>query len=93
MQKMDIKDNVDEMIFKICKYIQACDISEQEKVELKLESSMSLFIAAIDFTDNPIENLDYIIAQQSKFLTAITVETTNTIKGYINGNIDGSKLL
>ena len=93
MKKMDIKDNVDEMIFKICEYIKACDLSDKEDSELKIESAMSLFVSAIDFTDDPIKNLDYIIAQQSKFLAALTIETTNTIDAYIHGDLDEGRLL
>lgn len=93
MKKMDIKDNVDEMIFKICEYIKACDLSDKEDSELKIESAMSLFVSAIDFTDDPIKNLDYIIAQQSKFLAALMVETTNTIDAYIHGDLDKGRLL
>lgn len=93
MKKMDIKDNVDEMILKICEYIKACDLSDKEDSELKIESAMSLFVSAIDFTDDPIKNLDYIIAQQSKFLAAFTIETTNTIDAYIHSDLDEGRLL
>ena len=93
MKKMDIKDNVDKMIFKICEYIKACDLSEKEDAELKIESAMSLFVSAIDFTDDPIKNIDYIIAQQSKFLAVLTVETTNTIAAYMHSDLDEGRLL
>jgi len=93
MKKMDIKDNVDEMILKICKYIEACDLSDIEDSELKIESAMTLFVSAIDFTDDPIKNLDYIIKQQSNFLAALTIETTNTIDAYIHGDLDEGRLL
>ena len=93
MKKMDIKDNVDEMILKMCEYIKFCDLSEKEDAEIKIESAMSLFVSAIDFTDDPIKNIDYIIAQQSKFLAVLTVETTNTIKDYIHYDLDKGRLL
>lgn len=93
MKKMDIKDNVDEMVFKICEYIKTCDLSDKEDSELKIESAMTLFVSAINFTDNPIKNIDYIISQQSEYLAAMTVATTNTIKAYIHGDIDEERLL
>lgn len=93
MKKMDIKDNVDEMVFKICEYIKASNLSDIEDSELKIECAMTLFVSAIDFTDNPIKNIDYIIAQQSNFLAVITVETSNAIKACIQGDLDEGRLL
>lgn len=93
MKKMDIKDNVDEMVLKICKYIRACDLSDQEDFELKLECAMTLVVAAIDFTDEPIKNMDYIAEQHSRAITAILLETGKTIGEYLKGNIDKERLL
>lgn len=93
MKKMDIKDNVDEMILKICEYIKACDLSEREDFELKLECAMTLVVAAIDFTDEPAKNIDYISKQHSEAITAILLETGKTIGEYIKGNIDKERLL
>ena len=90
---MDIKDNVDEMIFKICEYIKASNLSDQEVFELKLECAMTLVVAAIDFTDEPLKNMDYIAEQHSRAITAILLETGKTIGEYIKGNIDKKRLL
>ena len=90
---MDIKDNVDEMIFKVCDYIKACDLSDQEDFEIKLECAMTLVVAAIDFTDEPVKNIGYISEQHSRAVTAILLETGKTIGEYIRGNIDKERLL
>lgn len=93
MKKMDIKDNVDEMVLKICKYIRACDLSDKEDFELKLECAMTLVVAAIDFTDEPIKNMDYIAEQHSQAITAILLETGKTIGEYLKGKIDEDRLI
>ena len=73
MKKDDIKENVDEMLLKICEYIKAADLSDDEDVQIKIESAMSIIVSAIDYTDKPKENIDYIADQQSKILDLITL--------------------
>ena len=73
MKKEDIKENVDEMLLKICEYIKAADLSDDEEVEIKIESALSIIVSAIDYTDKPKENIDYIADQQSKILHLITL--------------------
>ena len=37
MTKLEIKDNVDEMLVQIVKYIKACDLSEDEDTEILID--------------------------------------------------------
>lgn len=87
MKKEDIKENVDNMLMKVLEYIKACDLSDEDDFAIKLESTMSILMSAIDITDDPVENLDYIIKQQSHLLTLITIGTTETIKKVITGDV------
>ena len=93
MQKMDIKDNVDNMVLQICKYIKASDLSEKEDTEIKLECAMTFLVASIDFTDKPIENVKYILEQHANIVAAIMDETSETIVDYIRGTIQEDRLL
>ena len=93
MHKMDIKDNVDNMVLQICKYIQASDLSDNEDRELKLECAMTFLVASIDLTDNPIQNIEYIMDQHVKSLNAIAGETAKTVIDYISGRIQEDRLL
>jgi len=91
MTKLEIKDNVDEMIVQIAKYIKACDLSEDEDTEIKLECALSFLISAINFTDNPTENIDYIIQQQADIQTIFIIESTKAIKHIIKGDLPAKR--
>lgn len=93
MQKMDIKDNVDNMVLQICKYIQASDLSDKEYTEIILECAMSFLVASIDFTDEPLQNIEYIIDQHVHSINAIAQETAKTVIDYISGTIQEDRLL
>ena len=93
MKKDDIKENVDNMVFQICKYIKASDLSDKEDTELKLECAMSFLVASIDFTDNPVQNIEYIMDQHVKAINDITHETSKSVIGYILGEIQEDRLL
>lgn len=83
MKKEDIKENVDNMLIKVLEYIKACDLSDEDDFNIKLESAMSILMSAIDITDNPAKNLEYIIDQQANISTLITVTMTDIIKEII----------
>lgn len=87
MTKLEIKDNVDEMVVQIAKYIKACELSENEDAEIKLEIALSFLVSAIDFTDNPIENIDYIANQQANILTTLMVASSEAVKSIIKGDL------
>lgn len=93
MKKYDIKDNVDELILQVCKYIKSADLSENEDFEIKVESALSLLAAAIDFTDKPDENIDYILNQIEDIDSIIYNLLFNAAKDVINGNVDESRYL
>ena len=79
MKKDDIKENVDNMLIKVLEYIKACDLSDEDDFNIKLESAMSILMSAIDITDNQAKNLEYIIDQQANIITLITVTMTDAI--------------
>lgn len=83
MKKEDIKDNVDEMIIQVARYIKACDLSEDEDTEIKLECALSLLVSAIDFTDNPSKNIKYIAEQQANIFTTFMMASTEVVKDII----------
>lgn len=91
MKKKEIKNNVDEMIVQVAKYIKACDLSENEDAEIKLECALSLFVSAIDFTDNPMENIDYIAEQQANMLTTFMVASADAVKSIIKGDLPAKR--
>ena len=93
MKKYDIKDNVDEMILQICKYIKSADLSDKDDFEIKIETAMSILASAIDFTDKPEKNMEYITRQITK-ITMITNDLLlNAATNVINGNVDESRYL
>lgn len=93
MKKDDIKDNVDEMILQVCKYIKSADLSDDEDFEIKVETSLTLLSAAIDFTDKPEENLVFIVKQIEKISIITTDILFEVAKNVINGNVDESRYL
>lgn len=93
MKKLDIKHNVDEMIFQVCKYIKSADLSENEDSEIKIESALSLITSSIDFTDKPDENLEYISKQILEISTIIFESLLDVSKDVITGNVDESRFL
>lgn len=93
MKKCDIKDNVDEMILQVCKYIKSADLSDDEDFEIKVETALSLLAAAIDFTDRPDENIVHIVKQIEKISIIITDMLFEAAKNVINGNVDESRYL
>lgn len=88
MKKADIKENVDEMLLKICQYIKAADLSDDEDKEIRIESALSLIVSAIDYTDKPKENIDYIADQQSKILHLITLALVDVTTDILMENYD-----
>ena len=88
MKKEDIKDNVDNMLLKICEYIKAANLSDDEEVEIKIESALSIIVSAIDYTDKPNENIDYIADQQSKNLHLITLSLVDVTTDILLGKYD-----
>lgn len=93
MKKDDIKDNVDEMILQVCKYIKSADLSDEDDFAIKIESGLSLLTAAIDFTDKPKENILY-IAEQLEKISMITVRMlSDAARNVVNGNVDESRYL
>ena len=88
MKKEDIKENVDEMLLKICEYIKADDLSDDEEVEIKIESALSIIVSAIDYTDKPNKNIDYIVDQQSKILHLITLSLVDVTTDILFGKYD-----
>lgn len=93
MKKADIKENVDNMIYKVCEYIKASDLSDKEDTELKLECAMTFLVASIDFTDEPLQNIEYIIDQHVHSINAIAQETAKTVIDYISGEIQENRIL
>lgn len=93
MKKLDIKHNVDEMIFQVCKYIKSADLSEKEDSEIKVEEALSLLTATIDFTDKPDENLEYISKQILEISTIIFESLLDVSKDVITGNVDESRFI
>lgn len=91
MTKLEIKDNVDEMIVQVARYIKACDLSDKEDTEIKLECALSFLISAIDFTDNPIENIDYIADQQSDIFTTFVMASTEAVASIIKGDLPAKR--
>lgn len=93
MKKCDIKDNVDGMILQVCKYIKSADLSDEEDFEIKVESALSFLMAAIDFTDNPEENINYISDQLSKIHIIIIKAMSEAAADVVEGNVDESRYL
>lgn len=93
MKKYDIKDNVDEMVLQICKYIKSADLSDDEDFEIKMETALSLLAAAIDFTDEPEKNIEYITRQIAKICLIISDLLFDCTENVIKGNIDESRYL
>lgn len=93
MKKDDIKDNVDEMILQVCKYIKSADLSEKDDFEIKVETGLTLLAAAIDFTDKPEEHITYIVEQICKISVITSDLLFNCAKDVINGNVDESRYL
>ena len=91
MTKLEIKDNVDEMIVQVAKYIKACDLSDEEDTEIKLECALLLLVSAIDFTDKPIENIDYIVEQQANIFTNFMIASTEAVKSIIKGDLPAKR--
>ena len=91
MKKEDIKDKVDEMLVQIVKYIKACDLSDKEDCEIKLESALSLLISAIDFTDNPNDNIDYIVDQVAEIQTNFILATTEAVTSIVKGDLPAKR--
>ncbi len=88
MKKEDIKENVDNMLLKICEYIKAANLSDDEEVEIKIESALSIIVSTIDYTDKPNENIDYIVDQQSKILHLITLSLVDVTTDILFGKYD-----
>lgn len=93
MKKDDIKDNVDEMILQVCKYIKSADLSDKDDFEIKVETALSLLAAAIDFTDEPDENIGYIMTQISNICIAVNDLLFDCAENVIKGNIDEGRYL
>lgn len=93
MKKYDIKDNVDEMILQVYKYIKSADLSDEDDFAIKIESGLSLLTSAIDFTDKPDENIVYIVNQIEKIINITTDLLFDAARNVVNGNVDESRYL
>lgn len=93
MKKYDIKDNVDEMILQICKYIKSADLSDEDDFAIKIESGLTLLTSAIDFTDKPDENILYIAEQLEKISMITVYMLLDAARNVVNGNVDESRYL
>lgn len=93
MKKYDIKDNVDEMILQVSKYIKSADLSDKDDFEIKVEAALSLLAAAIDFTDKPDEHITYIVEQIAKISIITNALLFDCAKNVIKGNVDESRYL
>ena len=93
MKKCEIKDNVDGMILQVCKYIKSADLSDDEDFEIKIESGLSMLVTAIDFTDKPEENIEYITRQISKITMITNRLMYDVAENVVKGNIDESRYL
>lgn len=93
MKKDDIKDNVDEMILQVYKYIKSADLSDKDDFEIKVETALSLLASAIDFTDKPDEHITYIVEQIGKISVITSDLLFDCAKNVIKGNIDESRYL
>ena len=76
------------MLIKICEYIKAANLSDDEDVEIKLESALSLIVSAVDYTDKPSENIKYIAEQQSKILHLVTYMLADVTTDILIGDYD-----
>ena len=52
MTKDDIKDNFDNMILQVCKYIKAAGLSNEDDFAIKVELGLSLLVSAIDMPED-----------------------------------------
>jgi hypothetical protein len=93
MKKYDIKDNVDDLILQVCKYIKSADLSDDEDFEIKVEAALSLLAASIDFTDEPEKNIEYITRQIAKICMIISNLLFDCAENVIKGNVDESRYL
>lgn len=93
MKKLDIKDNVDEMIYKICEYIKACDLSDEEECQIKIESAASILFSILDITEDPKNNIDYMLRQFAEIDTHLIMLIINTIHDIVDGNIDVERFI
>lgn len=93
MKKYDIKDNVDEMILQVCKYIKSADLSDDEDFEITMETALSILASAIDFTDEPEKNIEYIKRQIAKICMIISDLLLDCAENVIIGNVDESRYL
>lgn len=91
MTKSDIKDTVDEMLKQVVEYIKACDLSNKEDSEIKLESALSLLVSAIDFTDEPNKNIDYIAEQLASIQTTFLMESAKAVAHIIKDDIPAKR--
>lgn len=93
MKKDDIKDNVDNMLIQVVKYIQATELSEDEEFQIKLESAMSLLVSALDIPDDPAHHIDDLLKQTSHMLTVITITMTDLIHNIVKGDIQEDRMI
>lgn len=91
MQKMDIKDTVDDMILQVCKFIKAADLSNKDDFEIKVESGLSILVSAIDMpediNDIKSEEFDHIAKQIAKIITVVQYGLLRSTAEYCDENI------
>lgn len=93
MKKEDIKENVDNMLMKICEYIKAANLSDDEDQQIKIESALSLIVSTIDYTDKPKENIEYIADQQSAILHLIMRTLVDVTTDILMDNYDKGRMI
>lgn len=93
MQKKDIKENVDDMILQMCRYIKACDLSDKEDREIKIESAATIITSAIDITDSPKDNQEYIANQIGDVLAAVTILIKHAFREIVSDNYDKDNII
>ena len=81
------------MLLKICEYIKAANLSDDDDIEIKIESAMSLIVSAIDFTDNPSENVVYISDQQAKIINLMINVLVDATIDVLMGNYDRGRMI
>lgn len=92
MTKDDIKDNVDNMILQICKYIKVAELSNEDDFAIKVESGLSLLVSAIDMPEDinniKTDELKHVAHQIAKIVKvveyALVVSTTDYCMGLVS---------
>ncbi len=91
MQKMDIKDTVDDMILQVCKFIKEAELSNEDDFAIKVESGLSLLVSAIDMPEDinniKTDELNHAAKQIAKIIKVVEYALLRSTAEYCMGNI------